>query len=1346
MFWWIAAAAITVTLGSTARRDTGVYGQDLTKPAADDSIKVVYGFRGKVPGTIAWLGSNDNDTDDIKNDLMHFISIWSEGQIEGFAATEIDDFPYLDSRFNHSEGRWYYTHNFTNGMDGQFVDEQLEDAGFDTANYLYSGLAVSYERAELNADGLFNGLPNVTKDIKGVLCANFPKNSGVDTTASSVPTDQLYDYLINEVYGFGLTDEDVNYSSISNGKIICNEQIFTYQDSGEYKNRFTSNLILDTSKPVIDNVKAILKTMRGGLSDVDGKLNLVLEVDHEPVDELIAGEHFFSEDLDIEFPEINSRFNRVKATFYDPDANWQKQEVVWPETNSPEDIAFQQADGGTVVNGVVTQRKEYSTTIELEGCTNYYEARTTARVLCQRSRENLTASIIGFPETLKYLPGDIVPVTDPENGFAQKLFRVDEVELLDDGDVALDLTEHQPYIYTWLDENPKPVIPDTNLIDPSIVSTPTGLTVNVLDNGKAELVWNSLLPSFSYKLILNEQIIQESQISTTSLVLNSLQVGEYTFELWGLNSLGYKSKQKALLTFEVETPTTPTIKLTASNFSLVIEPEIASSYLNTTFNAKIHTADDFENAQDLGTATNFTVPVEPLTQYHVWLNTINLAGESDYAHATITTEKWSEGVLAAIEGEINFENLSSDAQDTLNQFDRDITSNKTETETTNNALALLRQDTELIPNSLQSTFAGAIALIGDNVGFKASLLGYKNQVEVLEGQVTAHSTSISQSASKIELESLKVELKGDISAIVGGDIDAALDAALGGLQGEMTLVKFFVGEDNLDGEQTITSMLTSILLDGEYASISEVNSIINSKGIENKVNQTEFTPVLTRVNSHQQILESNTFRQSLTSFAFLNDELGSLAQRSAAAQIALINNQLAMAREDKTFKGALAVYQEEITTKTTENSASVESLVNEVARVDNDIASAIEYTRAAVGYCIDEDGNITDETDAVACVAANPTNEWITMPLSEALSKVQITTADGQTASVSQLMQAFQTSDGGLIVRGGQITDNNGFISGHINLNDGTVGENIFIGNFTVAKNGSTSESVQVALKYLADTDELIIPSGTIVLTNEQKAELKGADGKNIAGDMTWVKTDYNGTWSNSDVNTWVFNTYGRHPLIGDKLTITNNNLTSPKITTKVASTSGSNASWTVPLALYDGSLIVRESISAAALKADEVLANNVYAKNIVGDVVDADVKTFNIVTIATANQSSNPIEGLKFKVKGNNDFSRFLVLSTLDVRHTDSTYTASVFCKIYMSNSSLSTGKDISIGTTRVNLPTNGESIFADITAIVTATDYDPWITVDFYRTSLAPNNTFIGERVNNVVCQLFKKGGDFY
>lgn len=74
------------------------------------------------------------------------------------------------------------------------------------------------------------------------------------------------------------------------------------------------------------------------------------------------------------------------------------------------------------------------------------------------------------------------------------------------------------------------------------------------------------------------------------------------------------------------------------------------------------------------------------------------------------------------------------------------------------------------------------------------------------------------------------------------------------------------------------------------------------------------------------------------------------------------------------------------------------------------IAEANEYTRASIGYCVDGQGNVTSEENAVACVAAG--NSWIQAPLAEAVRQVQITTASGDKASVGQQMLVLEnTSD-----------------------------------------------------------------------------------------------------------------------------------------------------------------------------------------------------------------------------------------------------------------------------------------------------------------------------------------------
>ena len=53
-------------------------GAELTKSATDVSIPKIYGKVKKQTGTIIFKATNDTDDDDIKNDLLHIVIVWSE--------------------------------------------------------------------------------------------------------------------------------------------------------------------------------------------------------------------------------------------------------------------------------------------------------------------------------------------------------------------------------------------------------------------------------------------------------------------------------------------------------------------------------------------------------------------------------------------------------------------------------------------------------------------------------------------------------------------------------------------------------------------------------------------------------------------------------------------------------------------------------------------------------------------------------------------------------------------------------------------------------------------------------------------------------------------------------------------------------------------------------------------------------------------------------------------------------------------------------------------------------------------------------------------------------------------
>lgn len=159
-----------------------------------------------------------------------------------------------------------------------------------------------------------------------------------------------------------------------------------------------------------------------------------------------------------------------------------------------------------------------------------------------------------------------------------------------------------------------------------------------------------------------------------------------------------------------------------------------------------------------------------------------------------------------------------------------------------------------------------------------------------------------------------------------------------------------------------------------------------------------------------------------------------------------------------------------------------ERLVAKIERGDSDVlAEAKSYTRTAVGYCVDKDGQITDHKNAVACFAASSSNSWVTGPLAEYIRQLEVTTGSGTKASISQLMQAFEDKNGDLVARGAMLTNNDGRISGFVNTNTGEtsmmdiIAEHIRLGDYD-------SESNFIPLLYLDSKTQKMVLKGNLIL------------------------------------------------------------------------------------------------------------------------------------------------------------------------------------------------------------------------------------------------------------------------
>lgn len=218
--------------------------------------------------------------------------------------------------------------------------------------------------------------------------------------------------------------------------------------------------------------------------------------------------------------------------------------------------------------------------------------------------------------------------------------------------------------------------------------------------------------------------------------------------------------------------------------------------------------------------------------------------------------------------------------------------------------------------------------------------------------------------------------------------------------------------------------------------------------------------------------------------------------RLSAPMVAAYQEFLAKGKQGKTEVG-FAYAEDEIRIHKGELSTQAEHIRQLFVADEKNLALARQYTRAAVGYCIDKDGNITDHNDAVMCVKAG--NSWVDGPLAEFMRNLQVKTGKGETASVINMGQAFERADGKLVARGGMTTDVNGKISGFVNTNEGDITALDFIAQHT--RFGDINDQGHFnPLLYLDTQSKLMVLHGQLQLKDgfnvTKKDDIKGLDGK----------------------------------------------------------------------------------------------------------------------------------------------------------------------------------------------------------------------------------------------------------
>ena len=467
--------------------DTTEKGILVNKQSNNASIPVVYGER-LLGGTRVFISTSGTD-----NIYLYVALVLCEGEINSIEEIRVDDkvvtfdgaltdgtqrnVASSDSNFfkadpnvsgSSAESTIIIEPHF--GTDGQSASTLLSTLSDWGSNHKLSGICYLALRFKWNPD-VFGGIPTVQAKIKGKKVVTLASNLSEQTASFSTnPAFCLLDYLRNERYGKGLATSEINLQSFYDASQIAVTQVTPYSGASDI-NIFDCNAVIDTSKKVIDNVREIVKGMRGYLPFVQGQYRLNIETTGSASlsldeDDIIGGYALAS-------PSKNSKYNRVLVSFVNPDRNFQVDEIQFPPiddsglASADQHSTMKTADGGFLLEG----RFDFRT------ITSPYQASEMAEIILRRSREALGLNLnVGF-EAYDLHVGDLVNISLTSLGFSSKTFRVLAMTFNDDFTVGLSLIEYQASHYTWATKTQVASTPSTNLPNPFTIQAPASVTL-----------------------------------------------------------------------------------------------------------------------------------------------------------------------------------------------------------------------------------------------------------------------------------------------------------------------------------------------------------------------------------------------------------------------------------------------------------------------------------------------------------------------------------------------------------------------------------------------------------------------------------------------------------------------------------------------------------------------------------------------------------------------------------------------------------------------------------------------------------------------------------------------------
>lgn len=313
-----------------------------------------------------------------------------------------------------------------------------------------------------------------------VVAVYLEKLSGAGTQQLRLPTDGN---PVRDVNARGITIS--GYSLYDSDGIDYWRYVGWDGQEQRYATRHQTNLVVDTSATLFDNINSLLEHFGGILRYTAGRYYLEVEEgegeistnENEPRN--ISADSIIGK-IRINDEGIRSSFNSLTVAYADPANKFEAKNISFFNSE------FLKSDRNVPKKG----------NLSIAGITNYYNARLLADKFLVKSRFGLTISFNMMPKGILLLAGKVIQVQHPRYGWVNKKFRIENITHNTDTSVDVVAKEYDDsfYVISNISRPPAAANAGESTTTPNV--NPNGLKASSMSSedetiGGIELSWRN---------------------------------------------------------------------------------------------------------------------------------------------------------------------------------------------------------------------------------------------------------------------------------------------------------------------------------------------------------------------------------------------------------------------------------------------------------------------------------------------------------------------------------------------------------------------------------------------------------------------------------------------------------------------------------------------------------------------------------------------------------------------------------------------------------------------------------------------------------------------------------------